>query len=261
MSLSVNSNLDVTQETVNLLLNLHPNLLITSLDADACTHEQSRGSGYQRIVANIRKLIDAGVAVRLNCVLNHATLPNIGVFVDKFAPLGCGFCFILLRPVGRAGVCFTTPPLQELIQAVDVINKKRIEYPQSYFSTSFHVIMEEELIIDGINLTGCNAIQKSFNINSDGTVLPCAFLYELSKQTFSLGNIRNTEYSVLPIWQQSTLLCELRKQSAATNARCISCSHFKSDCLGSCIFMELYSKQTGCIDPYCKLSTESIKLC
>ncbi|MBU4260607.1 MAG: radical SAM protein [Proteobacteria bacterium] len=257
MALSLNSNLLGGKRTVARLAELHPNLLITSLDAAEEPHTRHRGTGFQCITANVRLLREAGIPVRLNCVLSRDTLPCIEKFINQFAPMGCGFCFILVRPVGRAYNEFNPPSLKDLIDAVATIETKRKVYPDSYISTSFHVVMERELIVGGINLTGCNAIQKSFNINSDGALLPCAFLYELSPELFTLGNIRDDNYSVLPIWRESELLRTLRQRSSVCNQRCIGCSRFKVDCLGTCIFMELYSERTGYPDPYCQISIDS----
>jgi radical SAM protein with 4Fe4S-binding SPASM domain len=256
MALSVNSNLLVDKRMLKRLMKLRPDLLITSLDAGEEPHTKYRGKGYYSIVKNVRQLREARIPLRLNSMLNRDTLPRIEMFIDEFAPLGCGFCFILARPVGRGGAGFNPPPLSEMIPVVEMIKRKQQEYPEVYFSTSFHVVMEKELTIGGINLTGCNAIQKSFNVNSDGEVLPCAFLYELSPEAFSLGNIRHDNYSVLRIWRESELLRTLRRRSSECNLRCIGCPRFKNECLGTCIFMELYSERTGHPDPYCQLSME-----
>ncbi|HID63956.1 MAG TPA: radical SAM protein [Anaerolineae bacterium] len=257
MTLSLNSNLLHGSKTMARLVELRPNLLITSLDAAQEPHTRNRGPGYTRIVRNVRLLRAEGVPVRLNCTLSRATLPYIERFIDEFAPLGCGFCFILIRPVGRAGEKFDPPPLRELIPVVRQIEAKQHRYPEAYFSTSFHVVMDREIVIGGINLTGCNAIQKSFNVNSDGAVSPCAFFYELSPQDFTLGNIRDENYSVLRIWRNSALLRTLRRRSSGCNVRCIACPHFKHDCLGTCIFMQLYSERTGRPDPYCLASVQA----
>lgn len=258
MTLTINSNLMGKPSDIDNIEKINPNLLITSLDANESSHKSGRGKGYRQVVNNVLRLREANISVRLNCALQTSTLDHVESFIDEFAPLGCDFCFILLRPVGRASTKFSPPSISKLMRCVDVINAKRETYPNNYFSTSFHVVMEKELVVGGINLTGCNAIQKSFNINSDGSVLPCAFLYELSKKKFSLGNIRDNGYSILPIWRNSGLLQELRKQSASCNTRCIGCNHFKKDCLGSCVFMDLYSKHTGKPDPYCQISMNEL---
>ncbi len=254
LSLTINSNLLVSRRILQNLELLQPRLLITSLDADEQAHNAYR-PGYRRVVENIIRLRQAGVPVRINCALNRSTLPSLGQFIDQFALLGCAFTFILLRPVGRALNCFQPPALKDLIAAVQIIEERRKSWPGLYFSTSFHVVMEKEQVIGGINLTGCNAIQKSFNLNSDGTVLPCAFLFELAPAAFSLGNIRDTSYSVLPIWRDSALLREMRRGSAQCNARCIHCPHFKQDCLGSCYMMSVYEQITGQPDPYCRVNS------
>jgi MoaA/NifB/PqqE/SkfB family radical SAM enzyme len=254
MALSINSNLLCGKRTLKQLVSLHPSLLITSLDAAEEPHAKHRGPGFRQIAQNVERLREAEIPVRVNCVMSRDTLPQIEPFVDRFAPLGCGFCFILVRPVGRAQDNFNPPPLEDLIAAVESIENKRKAYPGVYFSTSFHVVMERELVIGGVELTGCNAIQKSFNVNSDGAVLPCAFLYELSVRRFTLGNIRDADYSVLPIWRSSQLLRRLRRRSAGCNKRCIGCDRFKRDCLGTCVFMELYSELSGRPDPYCSKS-------
>lgn len=257
MTLSLNSNLLGKDRTIARLANLKPALLITSIDAAEQPHTRLRGPGFKQVVKNIHYLREEGVPLRLNCVLSKETLPYIEPFIDQFAPIGCGFCFILTRPVGRAGGKLDSPSIEEFMICVQKIEKKRKAYPDIYFSTSFHVVMERELIIGVINLTGCNAIQKSFNINSDGTVLPCAFLYELSAKKFTLGNIRDNDYSILQIWRESKRLHDLRCRSADCNQRCIACKHFHKDCLGTCVFMELYSQLTGNPDPYCKINRMS----
>lgn len=258
MAMSVNSNLLVCNDTLDQLIELGPNLLITSLDAAEEPHAKHRGKGFAAIAENVRRLRQADIPLRLNCMLNADTLPHIEEFIDGFAPLGCGFCFILTRPVGRAGQGFSPPPLADMIPVVQMIEDKQQTYTGSYFSTSFQVVMDRELTIGGINLTGCNAIQKSFNLNSDGAVLPCAFFYELSPEGFTLGNIRDNNYSVLQIWRESEKLRTLRQRSSDCNLRCINCTRYKNDCLGTCIFMELYSERTGRPDPYCQLSMEAV---
>lgn len=254
MALSVNSNLLDTRRSVLPLAKLDPDLIITSLDASKPAHERSRGPGFEKIAANVRRLREGGLPVRLNCMLNAGTLPDLERFIDEFAAVGCGFCFILTRPVGRAQETMDCADLDDLIAAKDLIDAKRREYPGTYISTSFDVVMDRPLEIGGINLTGCNAIQKSCNVNADGSVLPCAFLYELSPERFCLANVRDHDYSILPIWRGSTLLQELRHQSSRSNLRCIACEHFRRDCLGSCVFMETYSALTARPDPYCRRS-------
>jgi radical SAM protein with 4Fe4S-binding SPASM domain len=254
MALSVNSNLLDLERSVLPLAAIRPDLIITSLDACEVAHGRSRGAGFERIAENVRRLREGGLPVRLNCMLNADTLGEIDGFMDEFATIGCGFCFILTRPVGRARDTNDFANLDDLIEANRRIDAKRLEYPEIYISTSFHVVMDREFRIGDIELTGCNAIQKSFNVNSDGSVLPCAFLYELSPERFGLGNVRDHDFSVLPIWRGSPLLKELRLQSAHSNARCISCDRFRKDCLGSCVFMEKYSDLTGRPDPYCRRS-------
>lgn len=256
MALSMNSNLLCDAGTIDSLAELRPGLLVTSLDASPEAHLASRGPGFERISAGVRRLREADIQVRLNCVMSDLTMPHLGEFVDEFATAGCGFCFLLLRPVGRAGEHYVTPPLDELLRAYDLITAKRAEYPHCYFSTSFDVVMEQALVMGGIDLTGCNAIQKSFNINSDGSILPCAFLYELSREDFVLGNIRDCDYSVLPLWRGSERLCELRRLGAECNRRCIVCKEFKKRCRGSCVLMSLYAERSGRPDPYCRLSSE-----
>ena len=256
MALSVNSNLLINGTMLDRLIQLHPDLLITSLDATEEAHSRQRGKGYQGIVENVHHLRRANIPVRLNCTLSRDTLIHIERFIDEFAPLGCGFSFILIRPVGRAKDEFNPPPLSDMIPVIQMIESKRQEYRDSYSSTSFQIVLDRELTIGRINLTGCNAIQKSLNINSDGTVLPCAFLYELSPAEFALGNVRDDNYSVLRIWRESEMLRRLRQQSSDCNIKCIHCPHFRQDCLGTCIFMELYSTLTKNPDPYCKVSME-----
>lgn len=259
MTLSVNSNLLVNESTLNTLIDLHPDLLITSLDAEKTTHRKYRGEGYDLIVRNIRLLRMANINTRLNCMLSIESLPHIEKFIDEFAPAGLGFCFILSRPSGRGQQGFSPPAISEMIPVMNMLEQKRKEFHQTYFNTSFHVVMERELTIGGVNLTGCNAIQKSFNVNSDGAILPCAFLYELDPKRFTLGNIRDREcsYSVLPIWRESELLRTLRQQSAQCNIQCINCARFKCDCLGSCVYMSLYSQICNAPDPYCLRSIET----
>jgi MoaA/NifB/PqqE/SkfB family radical SAM enzyme len=254
MAFSVNSNLVYNLDTIEQLADLRPELLITSLDAAEGPHTAARGPGYCQTVQNIKWLRAAGVPVRLNCTLSRATLPYLESFIDEFAPLGCGFCFILTRPTGRAVSAFNPPPLDDLIAAVSRIEARRLDYPDVYVSTSFAVVMDHEVSIGGINLTGCNAVQKSFNINSDGTISPCAFLFELSPDAYSLGNLREEDYSVLRVWRESQLLGQLRHKSYQANRRCITCSHFKKDCLGTCVFMTCYRERTGQVDPYCRES-------
>jgi MoaA/NifB/PqqE/SkfB family radical SAM enzyme len=257
MVLSLNSNLLVSRGTLDRLIELGPGLLITSLDAAEEPHTKHRGKGYDIIVENVRRLRKADIPLRLNCMLNGDTLPHIEQFIDEFACLGCGFCFILTRPVGRAGEEFRPPLLSDMIPVVQMIEVKQRAYATVYFSTSFHVVMDRELTIGSVNLTGCNAIQKSFNVNSDGAVLPCAFLFELSQEAFTLGNVRDDDYSVLHVWRESELLRTLRRRSSECNVRCIGCSRFKNDCLGTCVFMELYAERTGRPDPYCQMSMEA----
>jgi radical SAM protein with 4Fe4S-binding SPASM domain len=256
MALTINSNLLCSQKIISELIELNPNLLITSLDASLEAHEKSRGKGYQLVASNVKTLRSHQVPLRLNCMLDHDTLPSLEEFIDTFAPMGCGFCFIVPRPSGRASIENMVPTLDEFMVTDDLIARKQQEYPSNYFSTSFAVVMKERLNISGIELTGCNAIQKSFNINSDGSVLPCAFFEFDSERRFILGNVRNSNYSILNIWRNSELLKKLRQRSAAANIRCIHCEHFHKSCLGSCIFMDIYSEISGNPDPYCKKSLE-----
>lgn len=257
LNFSLNSNLLVSQDTLIKLIDLRPGLLITSLDASEEAHSLNRGLGYDLICRNIGLLRQADIPLRINCMMSTITLPYIEEFIDRFAPAGCGFCFILKRPVGRARADQDYPKYEDLIPVVEMINQKQQDYPNSYFSTSFHVVMKRDQTIGNINLTGCNAIQKSFNVNSNGEVLPCAFLYEMAPDQFSLGNIRDYDYSTLEIWRKSRQLRELRQQSSDCNKRCINCLRFNKDCLGSCVFMNIYSESNNLPDYYCQNSLDA----
>lgn len=256
MNFSLNSHLKISNQRLDQIVELSPSLLITSLDAHKTPHEENRGKGYDEIVGNILRLREAGVDVRLNCLMSTQTIPYIEDFMAQFAPIGCGFCFIVLRPTGRAQENFNPPDLETIGRTLALIKQKEIEYPNNYVSTSFHVVMKNKVEIAGIDLTGCNAIQKSFNINSDGSVLPCAFLYELNHEKFNLGNVRDYDYSAKKIWCESENLRNLRRLSRERNEQCITCNRFNRDCYGSCVFMKIYSEITGKPDRYCRTSCE-----
>lgn len=250
MALSINSNLMISNATLQQLINLRPALLITSLDGLETSHKQSRGQGFRKIEENIRELRKQNVNVRINCMLNRHTFSCVSEFIDYFTDLGVDFTFIIERPTGRL-TNFNPTSLEDLYKAVNIIDLKQKQYPHLNFSTSFHVVQKVDKRIGDISLTGCNAIQKSFNLNSIGGIQPCAFLGELHEKFNDFGNIREHNYSLLSIWRNSSQLRELRERSRNTNLRCINCEFFNNNCLGSCVMMNLYSEITGQIDPYC----------
>ena len=261
MSLVLNSNLLCNIEILNNLINLRPNLLVTSLDALKVSHRKQRGHGYEKIVKNIKEVLENKIPVRINCMLTPYTIPHIEKFIDNFAPMGCDFSFMLPRPSGRAINNGKIMPSIKLFSEINqlIVNKSK-QYSKNNFFSSFVCVMEQELTIGSVELTGCSAIQKSFNINSDGSVYPCAFC-EFDANYFNLGNVRDLDYSISKIWKDSHQLKNLRKQSAKVNMRCIHCNEFKKNCMGSCIIMKLYEGFTGNPDPYCKKSIEKSNCC
>jgi MoaA/NifB/PqqE/SkfB family radical SAM enzyme len=254
MVLSINSNLLVDKKILDRLIDLRPSLLVTSVDGTKESHCLTRGNGYEQIVSNIITLRNNQIPIRINCMIASTTIPYFEQFIDYFASLGCGFSFMLPKLTGR-GLSHKEliPDLDCFYDIYQLIHRKKAEYPNNYFCSTFDCVRDKEFKINDIELTGCDAIQKSFSINSDGKMFPCAFC-EFDGKSYLFGNIRDFDYSVLNVWRNSQPLMDLRRRSGEINKNCIYCNDFRKRCMGTCFAMVLFNEVTGHANPYCRCS-------
>lgn len=256
LTVGINSNGLYTPKTLEALIRLGIDLIDISIDGAKGLHESIRGTGtYDRAVASLQRLSDAGQRVMINSVItNRTSAHDINTLVDLAASYCEDIGFFHLRPFGRARtIMHMAPTFDELAAAWTIIRRAKMEHG---FARAKPLLPPDKVINlgkIGFAQGGVDGFSR-INIMSDGQVFAggCVpYVASDARELMSLGDIKAENFSTLRIWHESEKLWRLRDERASFHARCVACSHLNVDCNGFSPEMELYRELHG-INPFCK---------
>jgi len=186
--------------------------IVISLDGDRTTHDNRRGAGsYDRVVANLHRLLDSGCTARLTLAaalafeeasgdpgqaLRHLAA-ELGITNVRFRPV---------LPIGRAVQDAQRPTPQAIWDYFDLDESTR---------GNFHLV----------NTCG---IGQNLYIEPDGCVYPC---YAWRRPAALLG-ILDADGGLTALLQ-SDAFTDLRRHTVDTNQKCRTCA-LRYLCGGSC---------------------------
>jgi radical SAM protein with 4Fe4S-binding SPASM domain len=202
-----------------------------SLDApDQRTHDAGRGRGiYDRALAGIGKLVEAGVPVILSMVYNARNLDDFEPYLDLAQKLGAREArFIPLRQIGGGLSMRNDAPNQRRAfdQLLDVL-ERRPELSHLLGRDYFSIAMA--MCRFTLPRSGCGIGRQVLFIDADGTVYPCPNHVHPELAT---GNV--LEQSLAHIMHQSHVMNAMRKQYRIDRYHeCRDCP-FRGWCAGDC---------------------------
>lgn len=235
-SLNTNATL-LTPETVSLLGGAGPRLalIMAGLDGpDAETHDELRGAGaFGRAVEGIRRAVDAGLPVIINCTvsrLNHDrvietarfALDELGVGGAKFTPVLAAQCAVPrgfhgelsgLVKAGRDLLELDDPrvygPLPDIVRiAIDTSHGKAVKTGGRAFS--------------------CGGCTGKITVAADGSVIPCDYL-----DGFVLGRLPGQSLNEIMASVKTSGFLSMLAARRAENPGCALCEYLDF-CPGGC---------------------------
>ena len=209
-----------------------------SLDGFCFEHSTLRKGSFDRIIALIPKLKQAGVNVSVIFTLHKQNYKCIPQMRELASSLNIGYNFSI----------FTVPHSNETEYLE--LNSEDIDYIITHGILHNTIISDSPL--DGTLgcKTCCGAGKTLISIMSDGSIMPCHMFFE---KQFSLGNALTDDISHLLSKSNRPFFDLDRKE------KCRSCE-YKYICGGGCLFRSYVS--TGKLegtDPLCSLYSTGIK--
>jgi len=209
-----------------------------SVSLDGCqatSHEFIRGSGTFGItIDTIRSLCEQGVSVAINMFVHAGNLNEIKETLLLADNLGVsGFNCLNMMNVGRGN----SKKTKETLVGVSLKDFYRTVFEAIRYDVQLQKLMINSTfanqimgIAGGVKSHSCGiGTNRAVYVKADGTLYPCA---DTSLPAFCLGNLR--EDKLLDIWENSTLLKNLRSLNIDNlNSRCSACD-VRYQCAGNC---------------------------
>lgn len=227
-----------------------------SIDGAPQTHDKIRNKqgAYDRSIANIRRMIDAGIYPTLRYTMMRSNLADVDHMIELSKDLGLTLKPRRAKPSGR------------VLENSEIIT----EADQSYFEAVIKLNNASDCgIEDLMNLdpnterefvlgnADCGAGTRLAFIDEDSTISPCTFLgkdYQAGK--WQPGKLKDA-------WLGADSFAELR--NLPENEECSSCSRH-STCHSECPAMRLHTggsldaDDPGCIKPLVQYLGDSIPI-
>ncbi|MDD4877861.1 MAG: radical SAM protein [Candidatus Nanoarchaeia archaeon] len=188
---------------INIIKKYKPHTVVVSLDGFKHEFEQIRGTNWENVVNNILLLKQAGIYVRINCVLSESISNQIKKFKD--------FCLNQLK--------------------VDRVAFLPVAFRGSA-SKNKDIFIKYKQVTEAIcneyssDIMNCRPFYNKVSIGFDGLVYPCQFFREID--FYRLGNINeNSLIRIYKLIQSSGLM------PAETSIKCKNCKHLNI-CGGGC---------------------------
>jgi len=226
-------------------------LVYMQVSMDGATAESNdaiRGQGsFEKSLAALKRLRDAGVEVSINTVLTRLSLPELDQLVELAASLGAKFRVSRFRPSGRGKLNWDrlSVPNHQMIAFSDWLSRHRkVSTGDSFFS-----VAHEDRRNLGLNM--CGACKLTCCVSPRGEVFPCAFLQEAE---FMGGRLPEDSFS--EIWDTSPVFHSFRQLEIRS---CESCDRFDF-CHGGCPAIAYHTqRKLGIPDPGCLVNCVTVK--
>lgn len=246
-AVSVNTNgvYQNPDKTVEQLAALHIDQITISIDGNQEHHDKNRGQGtYRKSLEVLKELKRRGTPMRTNTVLTtlsindpEAIIQDVGPYVDEMA-------FFHMRLIGRAQdvqerkVDFYD--LVEFCNRMEILEKR---YPNIRFFYKERAIQNTSIIPNeyGLKVGSPDGLTR-LNLNSDGSLWAGGYTAYIDPG-LQLGNLKDENYSLRQIWNNSPILESYRNFGQKLVERCLDCAELNARCPGVNVEMELIRKK------------------
>ena len=221
---------------VNKLKKLNPGTVAVSLDgANADTYKVIRVANvFDKVVENIKLLIDAGIQVRINSMVHSGNINEVENLLRLSTNLGANqIIFDCFMEFGRGTEhADLMPPVEtsrDIAFRLSAETEKMIEegsfqIPEITTDEHFKTQKDSEEIIYSL----CGVGTTQCTIRADGEVVLCPVL---SGKEHSAGNVLAED--IKKTWDNSPAFSEIRKYTLDDIEECKDCKN-KADCRGGC---------------------------
>jgi len=219
------------------------NRISVSLDGiEKETHELFRGKNtYEKVLKNIRKLIDAGINTHIIATINRKNMRELGKFEEFISEMGATGNLSLYTPVGNGRLVKDDLMFSE--DDFKVLQKIMTNAAQQKIVNNKSDDLEKKELQPSQLKKSCGAGFLTLGIEDSGRVVPCHLF--LGKDV-TMGNILEDNLDVIiDQWVNKNLVM------VDDIDKCKTCS-IKYFCGGGCL-AHRYSatgKMNG-VDPYC----------
>ena len=255
-SLSTNGYL-VNEEIVELLKRTNVFQVQISIDGIDKVHDRFRGvnGSFQQALKAIRLLKDAEIGVTISTTANKTNLNQISNIIDLAMNIGAtAFKTTLFMPVGRGKSNQPSLNLErdDVRRLAILMKEKGAEVKgrlRLYTNSTYPWLLEERgcaaptwMRSDNIS---CAAGNSSIFVTSDGNVVPCPFLRELT-----MGNLLRDSFN--QIWESNVLDTFRLLRPEDLKGKCGNCEYNGFECYGGCRAAALaYNGDILAEDPFC----------
>lgn len=255
-AVSVNTNgvYQNPDKTVEQLAALHIDQITISIDGNQEHHDKNRGRGtYRKSLEVLKELKRRGAPMRTNTVLTtlsindpEAIIQDIGPYVDEMA-------FFHMRLIGRAqGVQERKVDFYDLVEFCNRMEILEKRYPNIKFFYKERAIQNTSIMPNeyGLKVGSPDGLTR-LNLNSDGSLWAGGYTAYIDPD-LRLGNLKDENYSLRQIWNNSPILESYRNFGQKLVERCLDCAELNARCPGVNVEMELIRKKVPQIgNPNC----------
>ena len=243
--------LEISQEKLESLIAAGLKGMGISLDSVRPeVHDEFRGreGAWEKTVASIKKIVDAGVPVQINTTLTENNYAELDDLIDFAREVGARALHpFFLVPTGRAkeieSSSLRAKKYQQMIEKV-LKRQQQVEIELKPTCAPQFLVQAEKMGLDLRFSRGCLAGVSYCCILPEGEVHICPYL------PVEVGNIRENSFS--EIWNDSPIFQKLRDYSSYQD-KCGSCSEV--DICGGCRARAYYYSEGDYLaaDPWCQV--------
>ncbi|EKE13252.1 MAG: radical SAM protein [uncultured bacterium] len=255
-AVSVNTNgvFQNPDKTVEQLATLHIDQITISIDGNQEHHDKNRGRGtYEKSLEALKELKRRGASTRTNTVLTTLSINDPESIIQSVAPYVDEMAFFHMRLIGRAqGIQNRRVDFYNLVEFYNRMEILEKRYPNIRFFYKERAIQNTSIMPNGYGLrVGSPDGLTRLNLNNGGSLWAGGYTAYIDPD-FRLGNIKDENYSLRQIWNNSPILESYRDFGQKLVERCLSCVELDTRCPGVNVEMELIRKKFPLIgNPNC----------
>lgn len=232
-------------ETVEQLASLHIDQITISIDGTQENHDINRGRGtYDKSLEVLKKLKEKGVSMRTNTVLTTLTIDDPEAIIEEVGPYVDEMAFFHMRLTGRAqGIQDRKVDFYKLFEFYKQMEVLEQRYPNIRFFYKERAIQNTSIMPNeyGLRVGSPDGLTR-LNLNSDGSIWAGGYTAYIDPD-LRLGNIKDENYTLKEIWNNSPILEEYRNFGQKLVERCLGCAELNTRCPGVNVEMELIRKK------------------
>ena len=246
-AVSVNTNgvYQNPDQVVDRLSSLNIDQITISIDGNQEHHDLNRGRGtYRKSIDVLRELKERGAVLRTNTVLSTLSINDPEEFIQDVGDCVDEMAFFHMRLTGRAqGMQDRKVDFFQLFEFYKRMETLEQRYPDIRFFYKERAIQQTSIMPNefGLRVGSPDGLTR-LNLNSDGSLWAGGYTAYID-QGLRLGNIKDEDYSLRQIWNNSPILESYREFGRKLVEKCLGCAEYNGRCPGVNVEMELIRRK------------------